>query len=129
MFGLFKKKPANPRERRRLVRLPEDNAMFVIDDVSYALVDWSIEGFRAAGYQGGRSKGQEAKARLIVLHKAMPVGFDMRVRILRENSDSGEIAGQIISMSTSARKDLARVYRERLSAYQAKYGAKALERV
>ncbi len=103
--------------------------MFVIDDVSYALADWSIEGFRALGYRGGRSKGQEAKARLIFMHKAMPTGFDMRVRILREDVDSGEIAGQIVSMSTAARKDLARVYRERLAAYQARFGRKALESV
>ena len=97
--------------------------MFVIDDVSYALADWSIEGFRALGYRGGRSVGQEGKARLIVLHKGSPVGFDIRVKVLRENRDQGEIAGQFLSMSTAARKEMARIYRERLAAYQLRHRA------
>ena len=128
MLGLFRKKTqpvTDPRERRRLFRIPEDNAMFVIEDVSYALMDWSIDGFRARGYEGGRFVGQELRARLILVHKGMPAGFDMRVKILRENPGSGELAGQIVSMAKSARKDFARVYRERLAAHQARYGTGA----
>lgn len=123
MFGLLRqKKKRDPRERRRLYRLPEKNAMLVVDDISYAIADWSIDGFRALGYRGGYNAGDTARVRLIVVHRGQPIGFDAKSRILRADSESGEIAGSFSSMSEAARKNIARVYRERLALFQAKGG-------
>ncbi len=117
VFGLFQKK-RDPRERRRLFRIPEKSAMLVIDDVSYAIADWSIDGFRALGFRGGYSVGDSARVRLIVVHKGRPTGFDAKAKILRADPLNQEIAGQFSSMSEKGRKDLARVYREKLAIYQ-----------
>jgi len=119
VFGLFKEKKRDPRERRRLYRLPEKKAMLVIDDVSYAIADWSIDGFRAVGYRGGYQAGDTARVRLIIVHKGKPVGFDAKTKILRADTDNREIAGNFLSMSETARKNIARVYRERLALFQA----------
>jgi hypothetical protein len=119
VFGLFKQKKRDPRERRRLYRLPEKKAMLVIDDVSYAIADWSIDGFRAVGYRGGYQAGDSARVRLIIVHKGKPIGFDAKTKILRADTDSREIAGNFLSMSETSRKNIARVYRERLAMFQA----------
>lgn len=119
MFGLFQQKKRDPRERRRLYRLPEKKAMLVIDDVSYAIADWSIDGFRALGFRGGYEPGDSAKVRLIIVHKGKPVGFDAKSKILRADPENQELAGSFSSMSEAARKNIARVYRERLALFQA----------
>jgi hypothetical protein len=119
VFGLFQKKKPDPRERRRLYRLPEKNAMLVIDDVSYAIADWSIDGFRALGFRGGYEVGDSAKVRLIIVHNGKPIGFDAKSKILRADSNNRELAGSFSSMSEAARKNIARVYRERLALFQA----------
>ena len=93
--------------------------MLVIDDVSYAIAGWSIDGFRAVGFRGGYQAGDTARVRLIIVHKGQPVGFDAKTKILRADTDSREIAGNFLSMSESARKNIARVYRERLALFQA----------
>ncbi len=121
MLGLFQKK-RDPRERRRLYRIPEKSAMLVLDDVSYAIADWSADGFRALGFRGGYSVGDSARVRLIVVHKGRPIGFDSKARILRADPQNQEIAGQFSSMSEKGRKEIARVYRERLALYQASAG-------
>jgi hypothetical protein len=126
LFGLFQKK-RDPRERRRLFRIPEKSAMLVLDDVSYAIADWSIDGFRAMGFRGGYNAGDSARVRLIVVHRGRPVGFDAKSRILRVDPQKQEIAGQFSSMSEKGRKDLARVYREKLALYQE--SGKTLEEV
>ena len=102
LFGLFQKK-RDPRERRRLYRIPEKSA----------------NGFRALGFRGGYSVGDTARVRLIIVHKGRPLGFDAKTKILRADPQNKEIAGQFSSMSDAARKDIARVYRERLALYQA----------
>jgi hypothetical protein len=117
LFGLFQKK-RDPRERRRLFRIPEKSAMLVLDDVSYAIADWSIDGFRALGFRGGYNAGDPARVRLIVVNRGRPIGFDAKARILRVDPLKQEIAGQFSSMSEKGRKDLARVYREKLALYQ-----------
>tara|TARA_R110002126_G_scaffold9519_8_gene42955 strand:+ start:2674 stop:3102 length:429 start_codon:yes stop_codon:yes gene_type:complete len=119
VLGLFRQKKKDPRERRRMYRLPEKNAMLVLDGVSYAIADWSIEGFRALGFRGGYAAGDTARVRLIIVHRGRPIGFDAKAKILRADPDSREIAGNFLSMSTSARKNIARVYRERLGLHQA----------
>lgn len=93
--------------------------MLVIDDVSYAIADWSADGFRALGFRGGYSAGDTARVRLIVVHKGRPLGFDAKAKILRADPLNKEISGQFASMSDAARKNIARVYRERLAIYQA----------
>ncbi|MFT5487439.1 MAG: hypothetical protein ACI9JL_003555 [Paracoccaceae bacterium] len=118
MFGLFQKK-RDPRERRRLYRIPEKSAMLVLDDVSYAIADWSVDGFRALGFRGGYSAGDNARVRLIIVHRGRTVGFNAKAKILRADPQNKEIAGQFSSMSETGRKDIARVYRERLALYQA----------
>ncbi len=92
--------------------------MLVLDDVSYAIADWSIDGFCALGFRGGYNAGDTARVRLIVVHRGRPVGFDAKARVLRADPLKQEIAGQFSSMSEKARKDLARVYREKLALYQ-----------
>ena len=92
--------------------------MLVIDDVSYAIADCSIDGFRALGFRGGYNVGDSAQVRLIVVHKGRPTGFDAKAKILRADLLNQEIAGQFSSMSEKERKDLARVYREKLAIYQ-----------
>lgn len=101
--------------------------MLVLDDVSYAIADWSIDGFRAMGFRGGYNTGDSARVRLIVVHRGRPVGFDAKSRILRVDPQKQEIAGQFSSMSEKGRKDLARVYREKLALYQE--SGKTLEEV
>lgn len=93
--------------------------MLVLDDVSYAIADWSADGFRALGFRGGYNVGDTARVRLIVVHKGRTVGFNAKSRILRADPVNKEIAGQFSSMSETARKDIARVYRERLALYEA----------
>lgn len=93
--------------------------MLVIDDVSYAIADWSIDGFRAVGFRGGYQAGDTARVRLIIVHKGQPIGFDAKSKILRADTDNREIAGSFSSMSETARKNIARVYRERLALFQA----------
>lgn len=93
--------------------------MLVIDDVSYAIADWSIDGFRALGFRGGYEPGDSAKVRLIIVHKGKPVGFDAKSKILRADPENQELAGSFSSMSEAARKNIARVYRERLALFQA----------
>lgn len=126
MFGLFeqssKKKPAHGRDRRRMARIPEENATLVLDGVSYPLLDWSIEGFRARGQTGSYERGDEARARLIIVHRGEPIGFDTRARIVRVGENVDHIAGQFVSMSKAARKLIAKVYRERLALKQAELG-------
>jgi hypothetical protein len=119
VFGLFQQKKNDPRERRRLYRLPEKKAMLVLDDVSYAIADWSIHGFRALGFKGGYVAGDSARVRLIIVHRGRTIGFDARAKILRADTQNREIAGNFESMSASARKNIARVYRERLALFQA----------
>jgi len=119
VFGLFQQKKRDPRERRRLYRLPEKKAMLVIDDVSYAIADWSIDGFRALGFKGGYVVGDTARVRLIIIHKGRPIGFDAKAKILRADTQNREIAGNFESMSSAARQNIARVYRERLALFQA----------
>ena len=119
-MGLFgKQKKKDPRERRRVYRIPERNAMLVLNDVSYPVMDWSIDGFGAQGYRGGFDAGDTARARLIIVHRGQPVGFDAKVKILRADPKNQIIAGQFTSMSSSARQEIGRVYRERLALYQA----------
>lgn len=93
--------------------------MLVLDDVSYAIADWSADGFRALGFRGGYSAGDSARVRLILVHNGRTVGFNAKAKILRADTQNKEIAGQFSSMSEGARKDLARVYRERLALYEA----------
>lgn len=113
-MSLFRKK-GGAANRRRVERIPERHAMLVLDGVSYGVVDWSIEGFRVLGYRGGLARGDEAHARLIIVHKGLPVHFDATVRVDRESSETGEIAGQFTKMSTATRTNLERVYGERLA--------------
>ena len=89
--------------------------MLVLDDVSYAITDWSIDGFRALGFRGGYNAGDPARVRLIVVHRGRPIGFDAKARILRVDPLKQEIAGQFSSMSEKGRKELARVSREKLA--------------
>lgn len=117
-MGLFGKKKKDPRERRRVYRIPEKNAMLVVNDVSYPVTDWSIDGFGAQGYRGGFNDGDTARARLIILHRGKPVGFDAKAKIVRADPENRILAGQFTSMSSSARQEIAKVYRERLAMYQ-----------
>ena len=50
---MLSKKQKDPRERRSVYRIPEKNAMLVLNDVSYPVTDWSIDGFGAQGFRGG----------------------------------------------------------------------------
>ena len=38
-MGLFGKKKKDPRERRRVYRIPEKNAMLIVNDISYPVMD------------------------------------------------------------------------------------------
>ena len=118
-MGLFSKKKKDPRERRRVDRIPEKNAMLVLNDVSYPVTDWSIDGFGAQGFRGGYDAGDTARARLIIVHRGKPVGFDAKAKIVRADPENRFLAGQFVSMSSSARQEIAKVYRERLAMYQA----------
>lgn len=93
--------------------------MLVLDGVSYAIADWSADGFRALGFRGGYSAGDTAGVRLIIVHKGRTVGFNAKAKILRVDLQNKEISGQFSSMSEGTRKDIARVYRERLALYEA----------
>lgn len=119
MFGL-PRKIRDPHERRRLYRIPEKSAMLVLDDVSYAIADWSIDGFRAIGHRGGHS----ARARLVIVYKGNPTGFNAKTVIRRADAENQEIAEEFVSMSASARQEIARVYREMLAVFQASEGVK-----
>lgn len=115
-MGLFGKSKRFEDNRRQVERIPERNAMLVLDGVSYGVTDWSLDGFHALGYRGGYSRGAEARARLIIVHKGMPTHFDASVRILRESVEVGEIAGQFVYMSDRTRENLEQIYSERLTA-------------
>ena len=123
MFGLSRK-IRDPRERRRLYRIPEKSAMLVLDDVSYAIADWSIDGFRAIGHRGGHEVGDSARARLVIVYKGNPTGFNAKTVIRRADAENQGIAGEFVSMSASARQEIARVYREKLAVFQASEGVK-----
>ena len=118
LFGLFQKK-RDPWEWWRLYRIPEKSAMLVLDGVSYAIGDWSADGFRALGFRGGYSAGDTARVRLIIVHKGRTVGFNAKTKILRADPLNKEIAGQFSSMSEGAGKDITRVSRDRLALYEA----------
>ena len=118
-MGLFRKKKKDPRERRRVYRIPEKNAMLVLNEVSYPVMDWSIDGFGAQGFRGGLESGDTVRARLVVVHKGRPVGFDAKAKIARADPENRILAGQFVSMSSAARQEIAKVYRERLAMYQA----------
>ena len=110
MLGLFQKKKSGARNRRRFMRVAEKNAMLNVDGVSYAVSDWSLDGFLALGY-----RGDEARARLVIVYKGNPEGFDIRIRILRENEETRELAGQFLDMSALARRNLELVYADRVA--------------
>tara|TARA_R110000787_G_scaffold79402_9_gene173557 strand:- start:454 stop:834 length:381 start_codon:yes stop_codon:yes gene_type:complete len=115
MLGLFQKKKSGARNRRRFMRVAEKNAMLNVDGVSYAVSDWSLDGFLALGYRGGLERGDEARARLVIVYKGNPEGFDIRIRILRENEETRELAGQFLDMSALARRNLELVYADRVA--------------
>ena len=118
-MGLFGKKKKDPRERRRVYRIPEKNAMLIVNDISYPVMDWSIDGFGAQGFRGGLNTEDTTRTRLIILHRGKPVGFDAKARIIRADPENQILAGQFTSMSSAARQEIAKVYRERLALYQA----------
>lgn len=115
MLCLFaKKKKAGASNRRRFVRVTESNAMLIIDGVSYGVIDWSLDGFQVAGYRGGLDSGSEARGRLVIVYSGAPQGLDMKIRILREDAEAGEIAGQFVDMSAVTRRNLELIYNERV---------------
>lgn len=105
-------------ENRRLERIAERRAMLVIGDVSYGVVDWSVDGFRVLGYRGGFTHGQELRGRLIIVNDGVPIHFNLSVRILRESLEAGEVAGQFFGLSGTTSEKLERIYRKRLALQQ-----------
>lgn len=89
--------------------------MLVIGDVSYGVVDWSVDGFRVLGYRGGFTHGQELRGRLIIVNDGVPMHFNLSVRILRESLEEGEVAGQFFGLSGTTSEKLERVYLKRLA--------------
>ena len=55
---------------------------------------------------------------MVILHCGKPVGFDAEAKIVRADPENCILAGQFTSMSSSAREEIAKVYRERLALYQ-----------
>ena len=102
-MGLFGKKKKDPRERRRVYRIPEKNAMLIVNDISYPVMDWSIDALGAQGFRGGLNTEDTARTRLIILHRGKPVGFDAKARIIRADPENQILAGQFTSMSSAAR--------------------------
>ena len=113
MLGLSKNKQVQPN-RRRFERVVDETAMIVVNDVSYAVADWSIDGFRALGYRGGLDVGEEARGRLIVLYGGGPRGFNMDVQILRESEEAGEFAGRFLNIADILAERLERIYTKKL---------------
>ena len=119
-MGLFGKKKKDPRERRRVYRIPEKNAMLIVNDISYPVMDWSIDGFGAQGFRGGLNTEDTARTRLIILHRGKPVGFDAKARIIRADPENQILAGQFTSMIFSVQYRLPDYYRWLL--YDADHG-------
>ena len=60
--------------------------MLVLDDVSYAIADWSIDGFRVIGHRGGHEVGDSA--RLVIAYKGNPTGFNAKTVIRRADAEN-----------------------------------------
>lgn len=115
-MGLFRKKHrGNEAERRRAERVDDRRAVLVIGGVSYGVLDWSVEDFRVLGYRGGYQRGQEAEARLIVVHNNLPVHFDAVISVVHENAETGELAGRFVEMSATTRHNLDHIHDLRLA--------------
>jgi hypothetical protein len=114
MLGLFSKKPRS-RNRRNYDRVSDDNTMVIVGDISFAVADWSVDGFRALGYRGEPNLDDELRGRLVVVHAGRPMGFNVEIRVVRADQGSREIAGQFIDMSRQTRSKLERVYEDKLA--------------
>ena len=62
--------------------------------------------------------GDKAWTRLIIEYKGKPVGFDARSKIIRADPENSPLASQLTSMPSSARQEIAKVYRERSAMYE-----------
>ncbi len=114
MLGLFSKKPRS-RNRRNYDRVSDDNTMVIVGDISFAVADWSVDGFRALGYRGEPNLDDELRGRLVVVHARRPMGFNVEIRVVRADQGSRDIAGQFLDMSRQTRSKLERVYEDKLA--------------
>ena len=114
MLGLFSKKPRS-RNRRNYDRVSDDNTLAILGDISFAVADWSVDGFRALCYRGEPKLDDGLRGRLVVVHAGRPIGFNVEISVVRANQGSREIAGQFIEMSRQTRSKLERVYEDKLA--------------
>lgn len=102
-----------PADRRRHRRMTGLRLRVELQGAVYTTLDWSLSGFRIAGYTGHLRVGDRAPVRLCGSGDGGELDAYVIARVVRANREKGQLAVTYVALPNGALQTLKRIARSR----------------